>query len=62
VVAEVGLEPGTPFLVSPEFEYDGALNRFFQSPGLRVKAVKTQFAYAGDLAAFLTSGAQAASG
>ncbi|MEU1106621.1 site-specific integrase [Streptomyces tibetensis] len=53
-LCEVGLEPGTPFLVSPEFEYDVVLNRFFQSPGMRMQAVNTQFGYARDLAAFLT--------
>ncbi|MFI1759273.1 tyrosine-type recombinase/integrase [Streptomyces sp. NPDC020571] len=51
---EVGLEPGTPFLISPVLEYDVVLNRFFQSPGMRMKAVNTQFGYARDLAAFLT--------
>ncbi|MFE9325409.1 hypothetical protein ACIHDR_28890 [Nocardia sp. NPDC052278] len=25
---------GTPFLISPRFEYDLALNEFFQSPGM----------------------------
>jgi site-specific recombinase XerD len=51
---KVGLEPGTPFLISPQFEYDVALNRFFQSPGMRMRAVNTQFGYARDVAAFLT--------
>ncbi|WP_327321348.1 site-specific integrase [Streptomyces sp. NBC_01210] len=51
---EPGLEAGTPFLVSPVFEYDVVLNRFFQSPGMRMHAVNTQFGYARDLAAFLT--------
>jgi len=51
---EVGLEPGTPFLVSPCFEYDVVLNRFFQSPAMRMRAVTTQFGYARDMAAFLT--------
>lgn len=51
---EVGLEPGTPFLISPVFEYDVTLNRFFQSPGMRMSALNTQFGYARDLAAFLT--------
>ncbi|MFE6164984.1 hypothetical protein ACFQ7F_39430 [Streptomyces sp. NPDC056486] len=27
---EVGLEPGSPFLISPDFEYDVVLNGFFQ--------------------------------
>lgn len=51
---EVGVEAGTPFLVSPVFEYDVVLNRFFRSPGMRMHAVNTQFGYARDLAAFLT--------
>ncbi|MFG2989289.1 tyrosine-type recombinase/integrase [Streptomyces sp. NPDC048257] len=51
---EIGLDPGTPFLLSPAFEYDIVLNRFFQSPGMRMHAVNTQFGYARDLAAFLT--------
>ncbi|MET9141976.1 tyrosine-type recombinase/integrase [Streptomyces parvulus] len=51
---EVGQEVGTPFLVSPVFEYDVVLNSFFQSPGMRMRAASTQFGYARDLAAFLT--------
>ncbi|MFD4592858.1 tyrosine-type recombinase/integrase [Streptomyces rubiginosohelvolus] len=51
---EVGLEPGAPFLISPQFEYDVVLNRFFEAPGMRMRAVSTQFGYARDLAAFLT--------
>ncbi|MGV9572155.1 hypothetical protein ACWDRX_22570 [Streptomyces nigra] len=35
---EVGQEVGTPFLVSPMFEYDVVLNSFFQSPGMRMRA------------------------
>ncbi|AQU70252.1 hypothetical protein BBN63_32800 [Streptomyces niveus] len=50
----MGLEVGTPFLISPLFEYDVVLNGFFQSPGMRMRAVNTQFGYARDLAAFLT--------
>ncbi|MFF4105382.1 hypothetical protein [Streptomyces sp. NPDC001903] len=50
---EAGLEAGTPFLVSPVFEDDVVLNRFLQSPGMRMHAVNTQFGYARDLAAFL---------
>ncbi|MGV9362055.1 tyrosine-type recombinase/integrase [Amycolatopsis sp. NPDC003731] len=50
----VGLEPGTPFLISPTFEYDVTLNDFFRSPGMRAKAETTQVGYARDLAAFLT--------
>ncbi|MFD5891808.1 site-specific integrase [Streptomyces sp. NPDC060334] len=51
---EAGLEAGTPILISPVFEYAVVLNRFFQSPGMRMHAVNTQFGYARDLAAFLT--------
>ncbi|MFI0107864.1 tyrosine-type recombinase/integrase [Streptomyces globisporus] len=51
---DVGLKVGTPFLVSPTFEYDVVLNRFFQSPMMRMRAVNTQFGYARDVAAFLT--------
>ncbi|MFB7270684.1 site-specific integrase [Streptomyces sp. NPDC056244] len=48
------VEVEMPFLVSPLFEYDVVLNRFFQSPGMRMHAVSTQFGYARDLAAFRT--------
>ncbi|MEU6003527.1 hypothetical protein ABZ837_37690 [Streptomyces sp. NPDC047197] len=48
---EAGLEAGPPFLVSPMFEYDVFLNRFFQAPVMRMHAVNTQFGYARDLAA-----------
>ncbi|WP_053803962.1 site-specific integrase [Streptomyces rimosus] len=41
-------------MVSPVFEYDVALNRFFQLPGIRVLALNTQFGHARDRAAFLT--------
>ncbi|MFI7361360.1 hypothetical protein ACIBO4_04325 [Streptomyces sp. NPDC050149] len=46
---EVGLEPGALYLVSPTFEYDVILDRFFPSSSMRIKAVKTQFGYARDL-------------
>ncbi|MFE3956056.1 tyrosine-type recombinase/integrase [Nocardia sp. NPDC059091] len=45
---------GTPFLISPRFEYDLALNEFFRSPGMLGAAWNTQAGYARDLAAFLT--------
>ncbi|MET8358886.1 site-specific integrase [Micromonospora sp. NPDC005171] len=53
-LAESGLEPGTPFLVSPSLEYDVALNGFFLDPAMRAAAVTTQAGYARDLAAFLS--------
>src|SRR5689334_18872264 len=53
-LAESGLEPGTPFLVSPLLEYDVALNGFFLEPAMRASAVTTQAGYARDLAAFLS--------
>ncbi|MBF6215977.1 site-specific integrase [Nocardia puris] len=53
-LGSAGLEVGTPFLVSPVFEYDIALNGFFGSPGMRSDAVATQQGYARDLAAFFT--------
>jgi hypothetical protein len=51
---EVGLEAGTPYLISPAFKYDVQLNAFFQAPAMTLTAVNTQFGYARDLAAFLT--------
>ncbi|MFF0256909.1 tyrosine-type recombinase/integrase [Micromonospora zamorensis] len=53
-LAESGLEPGMPFLVSPSLEYDVALNGFFLDPAMRAAAVTTQAGYARDLAAFLS--------
>lgn len=49
-----GVAPGTPFILSPSFEYDVRLNGFFQSGRLRSLAPRTQLGYARDLAAFLT--------
>lgn len=49
-----GVAPGTPFLLSPSFEYDTRLNGFFRSGRLRSLAPRTQLGYARDLAAFLT--------
>lgn len=37
-----GVAPGTPFLLSPSFEYDTRLNVFFQSGRLRSLAPRTQ--------------------
>lgn len=48
------LVPGTPFLLSPSYEYDVALNDFFQSVKMVASAKTTQSGYARDLAAFLT--------
>lgn len=45
--------PGTPFLVSPMFEYDVALNEFFRSTRMLCAARNTQMGYARDVAAFL---------
>ncbi|MFI6041118.1 hypothetical protein ACIA8C_05760 [Nocardia sp. NPDC051321] len=53
-VESAGLEVGTPFLVSPLFEYDVELNGFFGSSGMRSAALATQHGYARDLAAFFT--------
>lgn len=51
---QVGLEPGTMYLISPICTYDTVLNSFFGSPGMRTKAVTTQGGYARDVAAYLT--------
>jgi site-specific recombinase XerD len=45
--------PGTPFLLSPSYEYDVALNAFFGSAAMMGAARTTQIGYARDLAAFL---------
>lgn len=45
---------GTPFLLSPSYEYDVVLNGFFQSVEMVASAANTQSGYARDLAAFLT--------
>lgn len=50
----IGLEVGTPFLMSPVFGYDIELNEFFRSAGMRSDAVATQQGYARVLAAFFT--------
>ena len=49
-----GVVPGTPFLLSPRYEYDVALNDFFQSVEMVGHAANTQAGYARDFAAFLT--------
>ena len=53
-LTESGVEPGTPFLVSPLFEFDVALNAFFQEPAMRATAATTQAGYARNVAAFLS--------
>lgn len=45
---------GTPFLLSPDFEYDVVLNDFFQGVQMLASASSTQAGYARDIAAFLT--------
>ena len=52
-LADEGIAPGTPFLLSPVFEYDVDLNAYFTEE-LATCAPKTQEASARDLAAFLT--------
>ena len=52
-LADEGIAPGTPFLLSPVFEYDVDLNAYFTEE-LATSAPKTQEASARDLAAFLT--------
>lgn len=49
-----GTPPGTPFVLSPRYEYDVELNGFFRSAGMLAAASNTQAGYARDLAAFLT--------
>jgi hypothetical protein len=45
---------GTPFLLSPRFEYEVELNQFFSSWQMTSTRVNTQISYARDLARFLT--------
>ncbi|WP_218952313.1 site-specific integrase [Amycolatopsis anabasis] len=53
-LVECGVPPRTPFLLSPQCEYDVELNEFFRSPGMLDAAWNTQAGYARDLCAFLT--------
>ena len=46
--------PGTPFLLSPSFDYDPDLNDFFRSAAMSTMASTTQVGYARDIASFLT--------
>ena len=52
-LADEAIAPGTPFLLSPVFEYDVDLNAYFAEE-LATSTPKTQEASARDLAAFLT--------
>lgn len=45
---------GTPFLISPGFEYDVELNQFFYSTEMLAFRMSTRLGYARDLKAFLT--------
>lgn len=49
-----GIWPGTPFLMSPAFEYDVTLNSFFVDAQMAASSPRTREGYARDLAAFLT--------
>jgi hypothetical protein len=49
------LLPGTPFLISPGFEYDVVVNGFFADVPMAVRSQRTQEGYARDLAAFFNS-------
>lgn len=53
-VDAAGVAEGTPFLVSPAFEYDVDLNGFFWSARMAGAASATRTGYAEDLAKFLT--------
>lgn len=48
-----GFFAGTPYLISPAFEYDVALNEFFADVPMVARPSRTQQGYARDLAAFL---------
>lgn len=48
------LADGTPFLLSPTFEFDVDLNDFFRSSPMAHRSMLTQQGYARDLAAFLS--------
>ncbi|WP_436764464.1 hypothetical protein [Streptosporangium sp. V21-05] len=45
---------GTPFLLSPTFEYDVAMNEFFVSGSIGGASLNTLEAYARDMAGFFT--------
>jgi site-specific recombinase XerC len=46
------LLPGTPFLISPDFEYDVVVNGFFADVPMAAGSQRTREGYARDLAAF----------
>lgn len=50
-LSDEGITPGTPFLLSPKFEYDLELNEY-STKELVSSAPKTQEASASDLASF----------
>jgi hypothetical protein len=50
----VGIPDGTPFLLSPLFEYDVTLNGFFHGPQMVIAPPNTQAGYARDIARFMT--------
>jgi site-specific recombinase XerD len=50
---ECGVAVGTPYLISPSFEYDVELNAFFRSVEMVGDAWNTQIGYARDVMAFL---------
>jgi site-specific recombinase XerD len=52
-LAEEDIRVGTPYLISPTFEYDVELNAFFRSAVMVGRAWTTQVGYAGDVKAFL---------
>lgn len=49
-----GLVGGMPFLISPVYDFDLTLNRYFYSVAMLGSAVNTREAHARDLAAFLS--------
>ncbi|GAB2994103.1 hypothetical protein [Saccharothrix stipae] len=49
-----GIIEGTPFLLSPSFEYDVELNSFFLSEDMQGRPQNTLDAYVRDLAGFFT--------
>ncbi|MGK5738897.1 hypothetical protein [Micromonospora sp. URMC 103] len=53
-LVDIDIPVGTPFLISPLFEYDVTLNSFFYSAYMVGNSRTTQLGYARDLAAFLT--------
>lgn len=52
--ADLGIPVGTPYLVSPDFEYDIELNEFFYSTEMLRFRMATRVGYARDIKGFLT--------